>query len=67
MPEHNKKWHHSLQLEKDRVQQQRPSAANKQKTKYAICSNMHGPEDYHVCEVSQTKKGKYQDIAYMCN
>jgi len=41
--------------------------SQKQKTKYAICSNMHGPEDYHVCEVSQTKKGKYQDIAYMWN
>ena len=31
----------------------------------AICSNMDGPRDYHISEVSQKEKDKYHVISFI--
>ena len=34
--------------------------------KYATCSNMDGPRDFHISEASQTEKDKYHVTLLIC-
>ena len=40
--------------------------SHKKEQNNAICSNMDGPRDCHMSEVSQTQKGKYYVITLTC-
>ena len=40
--------------------------SHKKEGNNAICSNMDGPRDYHISEVSQKEKDKYHVLPLIC-